>query len=87
MHLVLFIHSSHLASEVDMIIIALLHHFAHCFERYSTRKKLSALPYDLRKDLGIMQDSFEAEVAKGNVFTLMKELSSLSTINLRDKRK
>lgn len=60
-----------------MIIIALLHHFAHCFERYSTRKKLSGLSHELRKDLGIMQDGFEAEVAKANVFTLIKELSAM----------
>jgi uncharacterized protein YjiS (DUF1127 family) len=57
-----------------MIIIALLKHFSSCFERYKTRRKLSALSHDLRKDLGIMQDSFEAEVGKGNVFTLIKEL-------------
>ncbi|SHG13432.1 hypothetical protein SAMN02745753_03329 [Marinomonas polaris DSM 16579] len=59
-----------------MIIIALLKHFSSCFERYKTRRKLSALSHDLRKDLGIMQDSFEAEVGKGNLFTLIKELSA-----------
>ncbi|WP_421846524.1 hypothetical protein [Marinomonas sp.] len=57
-----------------MIIIALLQHFSICFQRYHSRKKLSGLSHELRKDLGIMQDSFEAEVAKGNVFTLIKEL-------------
>ncbi|NVK72183.1 MAG: hypothetical protein HWE24_01780 [Oceanospirillaceae bacterium] len=74
MHLTLFSHSPNLVNEVDMIIIALFQHISSCLQRYTTRKKLSALSHHLRKDLGIMQDSFEAEVSKGNVFTLIKEL-------------
>jgi len=68
-----------------MIIIGLLKHFSSCFERYKTRKKLSALSHDLRKDLGIMQDSFEAEVNKGNLFTFIKELSAVSKIDIVKK--
>ena len=68
-----------------MIIIALLKHFSSCFERYKTRRKLSSLSHDLRKDLGIMQDSFEAEVGKGNLFTFLKELSFVSKIDIVKK--
>lgn len=68
-----------------MIIIALLQHFSICFQRYHSRKKLSGLSHELRKDLGIMQDSFEAEVAKGNVFTFIKELSAVSKIEVVKK--
>lgn len=59
-----------------MIIIALLQHFSVCSQRYLSRKKLASLSHELRKDMGIMQDSFEAEVSKGNVFTFAKELSA-----------
>lgn len=59
-----------------MIIIALLQHFSTCFQRYLSRKKLASLSHELRKDMGIMQDSFETEVGKGNLFTLIKELSA-----------
>jgi hypothetical protein len=37
---------------------------------------LASLSHELRKDMGIMQDSFEDEVGKGNLFTLIKELST-----------
>lgn len=46
-----------------------------CFQRYHSHKKLASLSHELRKDMGIMQDSFEVEVAKGNLFTLIKEMS------------
>lgn len=63
-----------------MIIIALLQHISVCFQRYHSRKKLASLSHELRKDMGIMQDSLEVEVAKGNVFILIKELSQFSNI-------
>ncbi|RBP79421.1 hypothetical protein EBI01_15780 [Marinomonas rhizomae] len=63
-----------------MIIIALLQNFSACFQRYRSRKKLASLPHELRKDMGIMQDSFETEVSKGNLFTLVKELVAICVL-------
>ncbi|BFM50420.1 hypothetical protein [Marinomonas sp. THO17] len=57
-----------------MIIIAILQHVSVCFQRYYSRKKLASLPQELRKDMGIMQDSFDVEVGKGRIGYLLKEL-------------
>lgn len=57
-----------------MIFIALIQQVSLCFQRYGSRRKLASLSHELRKDMGILQDDFELEVRKGNVFTLVKEL-------------